>query len=319
MTATSAPRLPSPNIQFRFFDEHGKEVAESYDPEFATLAAEPLEVRDMHERLIGELCVKKPKWFEESEFIARRFLRQAAGITSWAPSYLLKEDPMLDDIGLREPPTTVAASDPFVGHIMVRYEKMRRHFDRTGLYGVAGTMVHERWHAETPLKSIDLQKSRDGDIIASGRSGLATIGNSDIQGMFFEEGGGVLLQAMCMRKQRTLSLAVSNEAPPYELPYPYTRISQSEPEDELRIAGPDGYAMELLALGAEQRGITTAHDFVRVLIASRQLSLQPQALKRLPIIINAIRPGLYRQLRMLQYGHEDWQKGLQLVHEAVAA
>lgn len=317
MDTPSMSLLPEPTVQFVYYDEYGRQVDQSYDPLFSELAAEPKEIYEQHQRIIRELAINKPKWVVTAEEIARRFLRQRVGIVSTAPVYLLREDPMLDDIGLSTLPSTVAAVDPFLGHIMAREGKLRDVYDEAGLHGAAGVFVHEGFHAAAPLGSIALHKTASDEVALRFRSGLATDGTKGIQGMFFEESPAVMLQAMCASKKKSLQPDLCAVATPsLELPPRYAQIQQPEKGKDMRIAGPDGYAMELLAWTAERRSIMPAHEFVWLFLATRWPEHQTQALRQLPKIVNAIRPGLYAELRGLQYGYEEWRKGLELVYEA---
>jgi hypothetical protein len=308
--------LPSPTVEFSFYNEYGSQVDESYEPSFTEVASEPTELYDVYQRVIRELSIDKPKWMIGSEVIARKFLRCTLGIASTTPIFMLQEDGMLDEIGLREPPSTIAMVEPFLGSIIVRGQKLRQVYDDAGLYGVAGVLAHEGFHSEASLRTLALQKEKEGEVQVRGRWGLGTEGPKGQLGVFAEEGSAVMFQALCMSKSKSLRPTLpSSVQPTIELPEVYQRIHNLGGVE--RAAGPDGYAMELLAWSAEQRKIMKAADFMRMIVASRKHEAAIEPLRQLPKVINAIQPGLYARLLHLPYGKEGSQAGLEIVHEAV--
>jgi len=85
------------------------------------------------------------------------------------------------------------------------------------------------------------------------------------------------------------------------------------------IAGPDGYAMELLAWGVEQKGIIDRDSFIRSALGTYSLdaAVRLPSYRQFASSIDGLEKGLYVHLRDLEYGHESWQAAQAKVHSVV--
>jgi hypothetical protein len=319
MGAPNTALVPQPKVQYEYYDEVGRQVDQSYHPEFAEWPADTRELFVQHQNLVRELAIEKPKWAVTAEEISRKFLRRQLGIISTAPVFLLREDPLLAEAGVGDTPPLTAWVDPPLMHVMVREEKLREIYDEAGMYATAGFLAHEEFHAAAPVDRIAVQKTAQGPVVGRYRTGLVTIGSKGIRGAFIEEGAAVLIQAMCTQKQTTVPADMGAASKPsLKLPPRYAEIHQAEKGKQARVAGPDGYAIELLTRDIDRKDIMPAHEFIRLLAASRRPELYSSVIRKLAHAIDAIRPGLYFELQSLQYGAKDWRRGLRQVHKAVA-
>jgi hypothetical protein len=311
LLSAMAELQPSP-VDFRFYNVNGARVAESDDPLFGEITAEIDLIGALHREIIDTLAVEKPEWFVSAELEARKFLA-SLGFDSNTEIYLLKEGEAMDALGLREPQTTVAETGAFVPHILVRNSRIETCREAQGEEGVASVLVHELAHATVDtVDAVGVELTRE-DLSLHLRSGWIVTHNGSNVGEFPEEAFGTFVGAW-YRRSRENPLApcigITHE-PERELP------DYLQPFDPSMISGPDGYAFELLAWGAEQRGIMSSSDFVAMLLETRRPETRIVALRAFAQTVERIEPGLYTALQKLHYSKQSWLEGCDRVYEAV--
>ncbi len=313
--------LEIPRIDFHFYNERGVRVKADYDPEFEALQEEPKEMWQTNQSILEELGVKKPEWFVRSEASARLFLG-SLGLEEVGEVYLLEEGERLDEIGLREPKSTVGIVDNFLGHTMMRMVKAEEWQDRFGEVAVTSALVHEFMHGATPkTSSAYCRKNSEGDIDFSFRSGFDVATPKGDRGLFNEEGMAEFMGGWYRRcaVDPLASVVSIVDFPSPDLPAHYQRIDRTGKVDTSMVEGPDGYAMELLAWGLDRRGIMTREAFVITMLETRRPDTQLAALRSFAENVNVLRPGLYRDLRDLEYSKENWREGCRQVYDVVTA
>lgn len=189
----------------------------------------------------------------------------------------------------------------------------RRNFGSTALRAI---FVHECIHATKPRGSFGLSNFPKGSTRWIQRGGFQVLNTSgDVYGGFYEEGFAEYIAGLYTRRENDPTASMisvpTDELPPIELPSHY--------RSEAKVAGFDGYAIELLAYGLERKGIAGADTLINAFIASRHKETEASSLRTIARLIDQVKPGLYTELQKLKYGREEWQHGLSLVYEAVTA
>lgn len=264
--------------------------------------------------IADDMAIEKPAWFTEAEADARDFIG-TLGFEPRHPIHLLGEHKDISEAGFDDE-LMIAVANPFDNCIFVRAKRMEMVSDRGGETLVASYLVHELAHVAAERIGLIAFKQRGEEMKASFRTGfITTAGDELTRGTFFEEGFAHFLAGWYRRARDSDYQSVVDVAdnPPLVVP------SHLQPPDPAMTAGPDGYAMELLAWGAQRRSLMSGSGFVSIMLETRRSETQTDALRAFAQTIEAIRPGLYGELSQLQYGKAAWQIGLQAVHRAITA
>jgi hypothetical protein len=308
-----AAELPVRELQF--YDEQGRKCQPEDNPAYQDILEELTEMPAYCRQIDEHLGVDSPRWLGDLERDARRFLG-SLGFTNLKPIQLIREGDELEEIGFQkvgETDSVVALTDPFYDKIYVRQEKAAEMLRREGPISTGALLVHELAHDTASKIDVLAVQLQGDDAIMLHRSGFGIMDSKgNPQGLFLEEGFAHFMTGWYVRTKKVDSLTViSRSEPSMEVPG-YYHIS-----DELQVAGPDGYAIELLAYGIEQKGIMPASAFVATMLETRSPDTRTVALRTFAQAIDALRPGLYKNLRELQYSPEQWHAGLSMVHDAV--
>lgn len=177
---------------------------------------------------------------------------------------------------------------------------------------LAATLVHEGIHVTRAKRTLGLTRYPDEQPHWISRFGFKVLKKGVECGVFYEEGlaeyaAGLYRRRKADPKGSFISLSQTE--------YPSDRIPDHY-STNMQVAGPDGYAIELLAYGIERKGIAEADVFIQSLLSSRRQASAVESLRAVAHMINALRPGLYTELRSLQYSREEWRHGLSLAYEA---
>lgn len=138
------------------------------------------------------------------------------------------------------------------------------------------------------------------------------------RGEFFSEGIAEYAAGLYVRRlddPMSNLVSIGDETPSLALPDHYRQYNVVPEQDE----GADAYALEVLAWGAEQAEMMPKDEFIRAALGaySPDLVARLAAFRTVARVTNAMRPGLYRELRDLPHVPGNWQHGLEAVHEAV--
>jgi len=270
-------------------------------------------------------AVKKPEWFRSAERSARRFVR-GLGLEGCRGAQVT-----LVDIHSTEQAASVfsyesddispdAETNYFNGTV-VRLDRISALRDVSKL-AVGSLLVHELTHAAEWLNPVIYLGNADKNgelLIRASRMGHTVITDSIPQGLFFAEGIAEFNAGLYVRKQQDRNSPLISIAgrPSIELPDHYFQ----NPARDFHVSGRDGYSIELLAWGVENKQITSSENFINTTYASYSPnpSERLRGFRGFATYVDSIRRGLYTDLRALSYGQEDWEQGYQMVHEAVIA
>lgn len=312
--------LGPPIINFQFFNEHGLRVDDAYHPDFDDIGDELLDMYELHEKVIQKLGVEKPTWFIDAESEANQFL-DAIGLSNPLPVVLLKEGKLLDKIGMRDLPSTVASCE-LTNVIFVRKERIEHLLKQYGHDFAIGGLVHEFTHGTAPrLESAALRRYPGDDTTAVlFRLGLSFMSQRGQLGSFMEEGFAEYLNGLYKRRYRdpAAPMISINGPPSADLPRHYSYTLNGSDKPELK-AGPDGYAIELIAYCLESIGAMSGEEFIENLITSRHPDTATQAFRKLAWAINTLEPGLYKYLRDLPPDAEAPLLGMNRVLSAISS
>jgi hypothetical protein len=304
----------APVAELKLYDTHGVPLVETAAPCFDEYVQEINSYSGYCDEVEVVAGIPKPDWFFRAEAQARRFIK-SIGFEGLKPFCLLDEqDEVLQDVGFDDE-ITVALAIPLYDRIFIRARKLEEMRAARGPLKLAAILVHELAHDTTGrINQMALFTKDDPEELSSSfRSGFAICpADGPARGMFLEEGFAHFVSGWFIRSQGDYSRVVDVVEP-----LTITVPDHLEPGKEGMTAGPDGYAIELLAWGAEQKSLMAASDFIATLLDSRRRDTQTGALRTIARIINQIRPDLYTDLQKLEYGRESWEKGLQLVFDAV--
>jgi hypothetical protein len=313
-----------PDISFDFYDENGVPTGRDYHPSFNEIAgsgsnSEISEAYELDDKVIKKLAVEKPEWFKSCEVDARKFLSEFDLDVS-CPVYLLKEGRLLRQIDIDDP-AVVASYDSFTNRVYVRKKRIDEWRDRYGTDFATSGLVHEMAHGTAlPVTNFAVHKFGNGDedVTVNFRSGWSTNSRQGELGTFYEEAFAKYVAGLYRRRciDPGASLVSICGNPNLELP-PHFNYECSNNGERRMTAGPDGYAIELLAYGVEQKGIMRASDFIRNMFAGRNRDTETEALRVHAWAIEQLEPGLYVYLRGLEYSSENWLEGLRRVHDIV--
>lgn len=275
--------------------------------------------------LLQKYVVEKPDWLISAERSARRFVRglgleacrgaQVTLVDVTNPDDVKKIFPYDNDV------TSTDAQNSYYYGILLRQDRTRLAYAHKGRVAVGRTIVHElthaaEWQSPTVLNFYDSEA--DTWVMASRQGQMLNLGGTSY-GQFFSEGVAEFNAGLFTRRQQHPNCPIVSitDCPTLELPAYY---SDYRPDKGVPyVVGPDGYGVELLAWGMQEKGVTSAEDFISKAHAtySQDPSVRLDGLRRFATHVDAIRPGLYRDLRNLEYGHQAWQEGLRMIHEAV--
>lgn len=255
--------------------------------------------------------IDHPNWFAEADNSARAFMG-SLGFTCLRVMVLYPEnEELLEEYSLTG--STIAIADPFLPYLAVRHKKAEALYQVGGQEMVGALIVHELSHDTTStLDRIVVRDKGDGAQWVY-RTGLATVDTrNNVRGDFLEEGFAHYLFGWYRRSLRAdytmRVLGIAGMPEPVVPDYYLSSVAKT--------AGPDGYAIELLAWGLEQHGHMSANDFIGTLLDSRRLETRTVALRAIAQAINKLQPGLYMALSRLTYSVDDWNRGLGMVHDA---
>lgn len=267
--------------------------------------------QQVHQWMTYYFGQEKSGAFEQQEADARLFM-QELGFTNLPKVHLLNDDPD-DDYKFWSKPTVIAQHDALFSVIYFRNQRLNDlHMHDNGL--VAKTLVHEFVHATRPHDNYYLQLNSDDAPWYFTRSGFSIQSKREHEGSFYEEAFAEYITSCYTRSLAGDNRAIGIEGMPgLDLP------EYLQPADPAMTAGPDGYAMELIAYGLEKRGLLSTEDFKQLLINTRHLETQAESLRIFAYLVEKLEPGLYTKLRKLEYGKENWQQALETVHSIVTA
>lgn len=273
------------------------------------------ETQDDVVQTIGKLdTVKlpKPAWLLESELSVRRFFG-SLGLDNSAELVLMADDePLLQEYALGD--KIIAGTTHTPHRILVKHDAIHNIRRDNGDECVGLIIAHEFGHASAPVPAVvGLQECEDDTSVLYLREGFQVMGKEKTRNAFLEEGfahymGGWYRRIQMGDWQRVIGIGSS---PTPEVPHYLDAGTKS------KMVGRDGYAMELLAWGAERMGVMTANDFVAALLESRSADTRLTALRSITRVINTIRPGLYGELSKVEFTPSDWDRGFTMVYEAV--
>lgn len=280
---------------------------------------------------VMEFAVPKPPWFLTAETRARQFVRGLGLLAAKGQQVILAEVDGLEQSRQifghdSEMYTTDAQCDKYFGVVM-RYSLAKQAQQQGKSLVISAILAHELVHsAEYVEKSIaQIYDPVVGDWSISQRAGFhigeKTASGQVIQkGAFFDEGVAEYAAGLLFRRAKdpACNLVSFDELPTAELPNHYLEIQLDKGTPY--AAGPDAYAMELLAWGAQKKGVIAADDFIGALLAShsQDKSTRLKAFRTVASSTDAVKPGLYPYLRDLAYTRENWQNGLTAVYDAVS-
>lgn len=255
--------------------------------------------------------INKPVVFLDQESHAREFMKMF-GFSDLPDVHIVRDDPG-DVFGFLQTPTTVAMVPTYLDAVIFRDERIIE----TDMYQhplqLAKTLVHEFSHTAMPREYIGIQADstvKSGRI--HGRCGFNVLSTQEWEGSFFEEGFAEYMASRYTRMttgdMRPIGI---NGTPPVRLP------DYLIPPDTEMLSGQDGYAMELLAYGAEKMNIMSSELFADLLLDTRRSATQGAALRTFAQVVESIEPGLYPMLRRLQYDKTNWQLACSYVHNLV--
>lgn len=269
--------------------------------------------------------VEKPTWFVSAERSARGFIA-GLGLTAAKGCHV-----SLVDIVSSEQENAVSMNqDPQLRWdayhsrhygIVFRKEAAMASYEKWGKLGIGKLLAHELTHAAQGVSPVVYYNWNGDGWDSLYRQGLSLNACEQEYGRFFTEGipefnAGLYVRRMLHGRNTPLipqdSLSNGKQLPEHFRNY-------NVPKQQITLAGPDGYSIELLAAGAEKMGIVPASTFMQ----SAYDTYSPDAHTRLlghrnfARTLDAIRPGLYKELRDLQHGLADWQVGLAAVRSAV--
>lgn len=274
-----------------------------------------------------QFVVEKPDWFVSAERSARQFVKNLGLRACQGTQITLLDVSKPDDLQVIFPSndeqkqiSADAQSSHYHG-IVMRYDRAQQAYDQKGRITIGHVLTHELTHSAEWLSPtvINFYDSGNNTWLQDSRQGPILNMDGSVQGLFYSEGLAEFNAGLYSRRQEQPDcFPVSiTDAPSVELPKHYAdhRPEKGTPY----VAGPDGYSMELFAWGIQERGIATTEDFVRVAhnTYSEVADIRLNGFRTFAKYINAVRPGLYRDLRTLEYGHQTWQEGLEMVYETV--
>ncbi len=311
-------------------DTHGNSVRNGIDKkQHAKDTAELNASFDEHARegwqLIKENEVEKPLWFRNQERQARKLVRSLGLVAAKRTSITIVDTENPDVVeklfpwdkdgiytqAVYDRPYGIYIRKPVVE--MARTQAMPR--------AIGKTLAHELTHSAEYLgRNYYQQYDYDtNEWITHQRQGFNTDVRDIRRGAFYSEGVAEFVAGLYARGyDRTKDALVSiTDTPTAELPVQYREhnVDTGVPI----CVGPDAYALEVLAWGAEQKGIAPKDALIRSALATYSLkdSVRLEGFRSFARTINALRPGLYTDLRDLQLGHDAWQHGLDMALDAV--
>ena len=305
--------VPQPDVAVHVFDENWR-PQDNYSPAVSEEIGSVFDI-DPELRLIGRIAVAKPVWFSSMEADSREFLGKN-GFHNLPPVFLLPECPELEDLNMSPSENAYAQTDYLHRFALVRRSKLQEVRQYDGRDKAASVLVHELAHLTLRHVSLSFRQ----DEFAGIKAGFVYEDQTKKRGFFLEEafaaylGGQYVLHKITGRR---LPYSFIGEPQPY-IPEHYRFMDEGHARfGSTGTMGPDGYALEMLMWGAEQRGIMEAQTFWGNMRAIRNKTSQAYGMRHIIRAINAIQPGLYDMLSHLEYNRENWQDGCALVYEAV--
>lgn len=318
-----APRFAGSGVEQQHIDVHVFDASwrrhTSIGP-VLTRAIEQVLSFDVDVEHLNKLEVEKPDRFMAMEDDARLFLERE-GFYDLPPVFLLAEGPELEDLNFGTTLPEFATTSELNYYAAVRQKKLEEVMRDDGLVKAASIIVHELAH--TTLRRISLSfrgEQNDSNPEQRIKSGFVYADHEKLRGMFLEEGFASYMAGQYVRsKSNSYVPPTSIEGAPRPYVPDYYRVSDSGLENfpENTIMGPDGYALEMLMWGVEQKGVMDAVTFRGDLLASRFSASQTFTMRNIIGAINEVKPGLYERLSRLHHSQEAWRDGCAVVYEAV--
>ena len=314
--------LPEANLGIRCLDERRRFVDESTDPYFSDMATDLRENVDEF-RLASEIMVPKPQWFKEDEAVAREFMARL-GHTALPDIYVLGEGKQLRALGMVSQKTTgepevIATTDWISRFALVRESKIAQCRHELGAVKSQGILVHELLHLTETRADVVLARHGRRNYSTKIRTGFIMAEGELAKGKFLEEALCTYFEGLFVRSQESAEGGLVSFAgvPPAKIPSHYKIKKARSGDAHNSMAGYDGYAMELLMYGCEQRGILSKEDFVAALLQTRQPDTKATGMRSIFGAMNQLQPKLYGRLRALEYSRDNWRAGCDLVYQAV--
>lgn len=267
--------------------------------------------------MLDTFAIAKSEIFLDQESKARRFI-SSLGMVATAPIFLVDEDPV-DPIGIRALPTCHAMVDTLVRSAFVRQKRLIDCDMYSAPETIGKLLAHELAHA-TYFGNARHVWYPDGDVYGDqkgySRNVFSVHSGGKSEGYFYEEAFGEYVGARYLRSVWGDNRPIGIERADILADGLPSHFRQLDPE---KIPGPDGYAMELIAFELERRGSMSSEAFTQVLFATRHDSTQVGALRTFAQAIESLQPGLYTDLRKLQYGKRAWIDACDRVRKIVLA
>lgn len=287
--------------------------ASADDPAFEESIQSLDDMHDLYQAAVDELGTTKPAWFRQAESDARNFMGSLTLDVGHVEVVLLKEGEPLRDIGMHEPPTTIAQASDYEPLIFVRRAKAARLLRRYGQGMIGSMLVHEFTHGTAPPGTQVYRKGSDGETQMDFRLGLAQQHGGRVLGLFFEEGLAEFMAGWYRRTQVGIAPTISIASRPSE------QLPEHFDYGDMRaVSGPDGYAVELMAWGMQRHRILhQAADLVSIMLETHHPETQTGALREFARAVESLEPGLYDHLRHLEYSAESWHNACRDIYHIV--
>jgi hypothetical protein len=269
---------------------------------------------------------EKPAWFRSAERSARNFV-QGLGLTAAKGTRIILTDIPGGELNQRvfntDDEEKNLSADALYNQrigIIVKAERAAAAYDMWGKIAIGKLLVHELTHSAEQHGPVHYSWNGEGWDMDF-RQGLMTGDGTTMFGNFFIEAIPEFNAGLYVRRQLDPScpLAPDTHLPAGSLPYHFT--AYNPPKAQRRLAGPEGYAIELLAKAADRPGMVGAGTFLRSAFDtySTHAPTRLAGLRAFARNIDSVEPGLYPRLRALTYGYDQFREGLQMVDSAVHA
>lgn len=276
--------------------------------------------------VISQGQVEKPEWFREQERSARRFV-DSLGLVAARGTQITIVDPRTTKIAKAafpwdEPNFKAKAMHWPRNGILIRNTIVDLAEAKTEPEAVGKILAHELVHAAEYCDTNYYQQyhKKSKKWRAHHRSGFSTKRADETErGMFYDEAVAEYVAGLYTRRldDPQSELVSIDDEPSSDLPAHYTDyvVSLGNPP----VAGPDGYSIEMLAWGAEQKGVCSRDDFIAAALGTYSLdkTVRLASYRHFARAIDAVQPGLYPHLRDLKYGRESWREAQKTVYEAL--